>query len=200
LDSPKALFRVCVFCGSRSGTRPEYAEAARRVGTTLAASGLGLVYGGGRIGLMGEVADAALRTGGHVVGIIPEPLALKEIAHSGVSELLVVPDMHQRKALMATRSNAFLALPGGVGTYEEFFEILTWSVLGLHAKPIGLLNIEGYFDPLLALLEHGVEEGFMKPADMQRVLVSDDAEEIVRRLPRFEPPPVGPRWIDLSQT
>ena len=170
------------------------------MGKALARAGIGLVYGGGAIGLMGEAANAAMEAGGHVVGIIPEPLAQKEVAHQGVSELLIVPDMHQRKALMATRSNAFLTLPGGLGTYEEFFEILTWSVLGLHKKPIGLLNVAGYFDPLLTLLEHGVGEGFMKAADLQRILVSAKPEEIVERLPLVEPPPLGPRWIDLEQT
>ena len=134
---------VCVFCGSQVGARPSYAEAARRVGAALAGGGFGLVYGGGRVGLMGTVADACLAAGGRAVGVIPEPLALKEIAHDGLTELVVVPGMHERKALMASRSAGFLALPGGVGTFEEFFEILTWAVLGLHNKPIGLLNVDG---------------------------------------------------------
>ena len=199
MSSAPVSFRVCVFCGSRSGTRPEYTQAARSVGKTLAESGFGLVYGGGKVGLMGEAADAALEAGGEVIGVIPEPLARKEIAHHEVTELIVVPDMHQRKALMNARSNAFITLPGGVGTYEEFFEILSWSMLGLHGKPIGLLNVGGYFDPLLSMLEHGVQEGFMRPTDLQRILVTEDPEELVRQLPTFEMAPLAPRWINRDQ-
>ncbi len=191
---------ICVFCGSQRGARSSYLDAARTVGAMLAKSGLGLVYGGGRVGLMGAVADACLDAGGRVVGIIPDPLARKEIAHEGVSELIVVPGMHERKALMAQRSTAFLALPGGVGTFEEFFEILTWAVLGLHNKPIGLLNVDGYYDPLLALLDHAVAERFVRPEHLGLLLVSDDAERIVARLPQHVPPPPGPKWIDLSET
>jgi uncharacterized protein (TIGR00730 family) len=191
---------VCVFCGSSRGARPLYAEAARRVGQALAASGLGLVYGGGRVGLMGEVADAALGAGGRVVGIIPEPLALKEIAHGGVSELVVVPGMHERKAQMAARSIAFLTLPGGIGTYEEFFEILTWATLGLHRKPIGILNVDGYFDPLAALLDHAVTERFLRPEHLALLRIGTEPERLVAELLRFEPPPPGPLWIDLEQT
>lgn len=191
---------VCVFCGSQRGSRPEYERAARRVGEALAGRGLGLVYGGGRIGLMGAVADAALAAGGRVVGVIPEPLTIKELAHDGCTELLVVPGMHERKALMAGRSAAFLALPGGVGTFEEFFEILTWAVLGLHGKPIGVLNVAGYFDPLIALLDHAVAERFVRPEHLRMLLVSDDPDEIVARLRDFVPPSPGPKWIDLEQT
>lgn len=200
METPEPGYRICVFCGSRPGTRPVYSRLAGQVGRVIARAGFGLVYGGGRVGLMGDAANAALEAGGEVIGVIPEPLARKEIAHEGCSELIVVPDMHQRKALMAARSDAFLTMPGGVGTYEEFFEILTWSVLGLHAKPIGLLNVDGYFDPLIALLEHGVEEGFMSPTDLQRVLVSDDPEDLVSRLPGLETGPPRPRWIEQDQT
>ncbi len=200
MESPKPDFRICVFCGSRSGTRPAYIELAQHLGKAIASAGFGLVYGGGRVGLMGEAANAALAAGGEVIGVIPEPLARKEVAHNEVTELIIVPDMHQRKALMAARSDAFITMPGGIGTYEEFFEILTWSVLGLHAKPIGLLNVDGYFDPLLALMEHGVEEGFMKPTDLQRILVSTDPADLVQRLPSFEVAPLGPRWINSDQT
>jgi uncharacterized protein (TIGR00730 family) len=191
---------VCVFCGSSRGARPLYSEAARAVGAAIAANGLGLVYGGGRVGLMGEVADAVLAAGGPVIGVIPEPLALKEVAHTGVTELVVVPGMHERKALMASRSTAFLALPGGIGTFEEFFEILTWAALGLHNKPIGLLNIDGYYDPLLGLLAHAVAERFVRPEHVALLLTSADPAALVAELPRFQPPPPGPLWIDLDQT
>ncbi len=191
---------VCVFCGSARGRRPIYEKAARRVGTALGKAGLPMVYGGGRVGLMGVVADAVLAAGGQVVGVIPEPLAIKEVAHEGVTELIVVPGMHERKALMASRAGAFLTLPGGIGTFEEFFEILTWAALGLHRKPVALLNVEGYFDPLLKLLDHAVNEGFLRPTHVALLLVSDDPEGLVAALPGFRPPPPGPLWIDESQT
>ncbi len=192
--------RVCVFCGSSQGIRPSYAEAARRVGRAIARHGLGLVYGGGRVGLMGVLADAAVEAGGEVVGIIPDPLASKEIAHGGLTELIVVPGMHERKALMAEMSAGFLMLPGGVGTFEEFFEIVTWAVLGLHQKPVGLLNVDGYFDPLLALLGHAVAERFVRPEHLAMILVSDQPEAIATGLLDFKPPAAGPKWIDLGQT
>jgi uncharacterized protein (TIGR00730 family) len=191
---------ICVFCGSSPGHRPEYAEAAERLGLALAHKGLGLVYGGGRVGLMGKVADAVLTAGGHTIGVIPEPLMQKEIAHSGLSELIVVPGMHERKATMARLSSGFITLPGGVGTFEEFFEILTWAVLGLHNKPLGLLNIDGYFDPLLALLDHGVTEGFIRPIHLGLLLVSSEPEAIVSDLLAHKPPPPGPLWIEPDQT
>lgn len=191
---------VCVFCGSSRGSRPSYLEAARRVGSTLARRRLGLVYGGGRVGLMGTVADAALAEGGRVVGIIPDPLATKEIAHDGLTELIVVPGMHERKAMMTERSSGFLTLPGGVGTFEEFFEILTWAVLGLHRKPVGLLNVEGYFDPLFALLDHAVAERFVRPEHLALLVVSNEPEQIAADLLGHVPPPPGPKWIDLDET
>lgn len=191
---------ICVFCGSQRGARPIYAEAAVRVGSTLARDGLGLVYGGGRVGLMGVLADATLAAGGRVVGVIPEHLSAKEIAHDGLTELVIVPGMHERKALMSLRSRAFLALPGGVGTFEEFFEILTWAVLGLHRKPIGLLNVEGYYDPLIRMMDDAVTERFFRPEHRDLVIVSDDPEGIVSRLASCEPPFAGPKWIDMSET
>jgi uncharacterized protein (TIGR00730 family) len=194
------LERVCVFCGSSRGSRPVYADAAARIGRVMAALGLGLVYGGGRVGLMGVVADAALGGGGEVVGIIPEALAQKEVAHAGLTELIVVGSMHERKARMAERSDAFLALPGGIGTFEEFFEVLTWAALGIHAKPIAILNTDGYYDPLLSLLEHARSERFVRPEHLELLLVGDDPEKLIERLTRFEPPPPGPLWIDLEQT
>jgi uncharacterized protein (TIGR00730 family) len=191
---------VCVFCGSSAGSRPAYAEAAWRVGTTLAHHGLGLVYGGGQVGLMGVLADAALAAGGRVIGVIPEPLATKELAHTGLTELRVVRTMHERKALMAELSAGFLALPGGVGTFEEFFEIVTWAVLGLHRKPVGLLNVEGYYDPLRALLDHAVAERFVRPEHRALVVVSDQPEILAADLLFLTPPSPGPKWIDLNQT
>ncbi|MBX6312592.1 MAG: TIGR00730 family Rossman fold protein [Isosphaeraceae bacterium] len=196
---PKLSY-VCVFCGSQPGVRPLYAEAARRVGAALARSGLGLVYGGGRVGLMGIVADAALAEGGRVIGVIPEALSAREIAHAEVTELIVVPGMHERKALMAAQASAFLALPGGVGTLEEFFEILTWAVLGLHNKPIGILNVDGYYDPLLHLLRHAADEGFLRPRHLELLLVSDDPEWLAVNILSHVPPPPGPIWIGPDET
>ena len=191
---------ICVFCGSSTGARPAYADAARRVGRAIAEHGLGLVYGGGSVGLMGIVADACLSAGGRVVGVLPEPLSIKELAHEGLTEMHVVPGMHERKALMAAKASAFLTLPGGVGTYEEFFEIFTWAVLGLHAKPLGILNVEGYFDPLLELLKHGAEERFIRRAHLDMLCVGEQPESLVAALPEYRPPHSGPIWIDLNQT
>jgi uncharacterized protein (TIGR00730 family) len=182
---------IGIYCGSATGTNPEYAEMARRLGRILADRKLGLVYGGGRVGLMGLVADAVLEAGGRVVGVIPEALATKEVAHDGLTELHVVADMHERKALMAHRADAFLTLPGGIGTFEEFFETLSWAALGLHHKPMGVLNVAGYFDPLLALLDHAVAERFLRRAFFDLIVVSEDPEEIVEvlaaRTPIFRP-------------
>jgi uncharacterized protein (TIGR00730 family) len=191
---------VCVFCGSSRGSRPAYAEAARRLGAALARRGLGLVYGGGRVGLMGIVADAALAEGGRVVGVIPTPLARKEIAHHGLTELHVVPTMHDRKALMAEKSSGFITLPGGIGTLEEFFEIHTWAALGLHQKPIGILNVDGYFDPLLALLDHLAGERFVRSRYLDLLFVSDQPEAMATDLLNFSPPPPNARWINLDET
>ncbi len=188
---------VCVYCGSSKGARPVYADAARRVGEALGRLGIGLVYGGGRTGLMGVVADAVLEAGGRVVGVIPEHLAGPELAHGGLSELHVVAGMHERKALMARLASGFLTLPGGVGTYEEFFEVLTWAALGLHAKPIGVLNVAGYFDPLLRLLDHAVAERFARPRHLDLVRVSDDPEALAADLLLRTPPDPGPLLPDL---
>jgi len=169
---------LCVYCGSSVGSKPAYAAAAREVGRALGRRGLGLVYGGGRVGLMGIVADAVLAAGGEVVGVIPGPLATAEVAHEELTELHVVAGMHERKAMMAARASGFLTLPGGIGTYEEFFETLTWAALGLHAKPMGLLNVDGYFDPLLRLLDGGVTEGFVRREHRDLIRVSADPEAI----------------------
>lgn len=176
------LKRLCVFCGSRAGTHPRYREAARRLGLALASRGMGLVYGGGSIGLMGVVADAALSSGGEVIGVIPAFLNDLEIGHRGVTELRVVNSMHERKAIMAELSDAFMALPGGFGTVEEFCEVLTWVQLRLHAKPCALLNVHGFFDPLLRLFDQQVAEGFLSPQNRALVLAGPEPEPLLERL------------------
>jgi uncharacterized protein (TIGR00730 family) len=185
---------VCVFCGSRVGGPDVYAEAARRLGDLLARRGLGLVYGAGHIGLMGVLADAALAAGGRVVGVIPQDLVDRELAHRGLTELCVVDTMHQRKALMADRSDAFVALPGGYGTLDETFEILTWGQLGLHTKPVGLLNVAGFFDSLLAWLDHAVREGLLKPKHRELLQVDADAERLLTRLAVGPPTDLPQKW------
>ena len=155
--------RICVFCGSQVGRRPLYAAAATALGTLLAQRGIGLVYGGGKIGLMGVVADAALAAGGEVIGVIPERLMNRELGHGGVTDLRVVDSMHERKAMMSELSDGFIALPGGYGTFEEFFEVVTWMQLGIQSKPCGLLNVGGYYDMLLALLDHASQRNLHPP-------------------------------------
>jgi uncharacterized protein (TIGR00730 family) len=186
---------ICVFCGSASGKQPSYAEAARELGRSLAERGLGLVYGGGRVGLMGEVATAALAAKGEVLGVIPHSLSRKEIALTECTELIVVDTMHARKALMADRSDAFVALPGGFGTCDELFEILTWGQLGIHRKPVGLLNVNGFFTPLLAWLDHIVAEGLLKAKHRELVLVADTVPELLAKLITWTPPEVNLKWI-----
>lgn len=173
---------VCVFCGSRPGVRPEYLELAAGFGRALAARSLALVYGGASVGMMGRMADAALAAGGRVIGVIPRTLVDREVAHGGLSELCVVDTLHQRKALMAERSDAFVALPGGVGTLDELFEIVTWRVLGLHAKPIGLLDAGGYFDRLVAVLDHMVGQGFLEAGHRSLVHRADRIDDLLDRL------------------
>jgi uncharacterized protein (TIGR00730 family) len=187
--------RLCVFCGSSAGDRPEYAEAARTFARLLAGNGLGLVYGGGHVGLMGVLADAVLEAGGEVIGVIPQALVDRELAHSGLTELRVVDTMHQRKALMADLSDAFAALPGGYGTLDELFEILTWAQLGIHAKPIGLLNVGAFFDPLLTWVRHACAEGFIRQQDLDMMKVAADATALLDALAL--PPRVPPvtRWV-----
>ena len=177
--------RVCVFCGASSGRLPAYADAARAVGSALARRGVGLVYGGGRVGLMGAVADAALAAGGEVVGVIPQELVERELAHSGVTDLRVVGSLHERKALMAELADGFVALPGGFGTLDELLEQLTWSQLGLHAKPVGLLDVEGYWRPLIELARHATEEGFVRESDLAAIAVATEPEALLDRLERM---------------
>ncbi|HEU4530409.1 MAG TPA: TIGR00730 family Rossman fold protein [Steroidobacteraceae bacterium] len=187
--------RVCVFTGSSPGARPEYAAAAQQFGAEIAGRGYELVYGGGRVGLMGVIADAVLASGGRVIGVIPENLVAKEIGHSGLTELRIVKSMHERKALMADLSDAFVAMPGGIGTMEEFFEVLTWAQLGLHAKPCGLLQVAGYFDALLALLDRAVQERFVKAEHMTMLIASVSPTELLDRLAAYRAPLVD-KWID----
>ena len=177
--------RVCVFCGASSGRLPDYAEAARAFGAAAAARGLGIVYGGGRVGLMGAVADAALAAGGEVIGVIPQELVDRELAHDGLTELRIVRSLHERKALMAELSDAFVALPGGFGTLDELLEQLTWSQLGLHEKPIGLFDVDEYWRPLIALARHATEEGFVRESDLGAIAVGMDAEGLLDRLERM---------------
>jgi uncharacterized protein (TIGR00730 family) len=179
--------RIAVYCGSQKGVRPEYAAAAQALGTLLAREQIDLVYGGGMVGLMGIVADAVLQHGGHVIGVIPEKLVIKEVVHETLPDLRVVKTMHERKALMAELADAFIALPGGFGTFEEFFEVLAWAQLGWHPKPFGLLNIAGFYRPLLEFLDHTRDEGFIRPQHRELVLVADGAEEMLRRLRGFRP-------------
>ena len=186
--------RLCVFCGSTTGTDPRYRHAAAELGRLLASRGLGLVFGGGSVGLMGVVADAALAEGGDVVGVIPHALAARELAHRDVGDMRVVPSMHARKALMAELSDGFVALPGGLGTLEELFEIATWGQLGIHRKPVGVLNVAGYYDPLTALLDHAVAEGFVSAENRRLVVVDDSAASLLDRL-LAQRPPEGPEWI-----
>ena len=188
---------LCVFCGSSVGGRPGYREAARALGGAVAERGWSLVYGGAGLGLMGTVADAALEAGGSVVGVLPERLFRRERAHPGLSELVVVSSMHERKAEMARRADAFVALPGGIGTLEELFEILTWSQLGIHGKPVALFNTEGYFDALLGFLDHQVAEGFLRPGDRRRLQVAEDVEELLE-LVAEGPERTGGAGLDLD--
>jgi uncharacterized protein (TIGR00730 family) len=190
---------ICVFCGSSSGVRPVYAETAQVLGRLMVKRNLGLVYGGGNVGLMGTIADAVTVGGGRVVGVIPEALMKRELAHRGVAELLVVQSMHERKAKMAELSDAFIAMPGGFGTFEEFCEILTWAQLGLHRKPCGILNVEGFYDPLLSLFDQAVTEGFLHPENRQLVIQETDPERLLDKLANFVFRKTE-RWIDRDES
>jgi uncharacterized protein (TIGR00730 family) len=191
--------RVCVFCGSSPGRKPAYLEAARAMGRALARRGIGLVYGGGHVGLMGAVADAALAAGGEVVGVIPRGLQLRELAHEGLTTLHVVGSMHERKARMAELAEGFVALPGGMGTLEELAEILTWAQLGLHARPCGLLDVAGYYDPLVAFLDRAVAEGFVRPDHRRLLVVAQDPDALLDAFAGWQPPSVE-KWIDTRSS
>ena len=188
--------RICVFCGSNPGAHPDYRDAATALANILADRGLGLVYGGASVGLMGTIADAILKRGIEVVGVIPHPLISREIAHKGLAELRVVASMHERKAVMAELSDGFIAMPGGFGTLEEFFEIVTWGQLGIHAKPFGLLNVRNYFDDLLRFLDHCVDEQFLKPKHRATILTAADPSALLDLFADYQPAG-GHKWFDL---
>jgi uncharacterized protein (TIGR00730 family) len=187
MASDRSLNRICVFCGTNPGSRPAYGLAARELGRALAESEIELVYGGASVGVMGELADSVQEHGGHVTGIIPQQLMEKEAAHTGIRNLIVVASMHQRKSQMADMSDGFIALPGGIGTLEGFFEILTWGQLGIHAKPSGILNVEGYFDGLTDFLDHAVREGFLTEAHRQAIMVESEPSRLLDRLRNYSP-------------
>jgi uncharacterized protein (TIGR00730 family) len=192
------LSSICVFCGSNAGADPAYLHAAQEVGQGLAQRGIRVVYGGGKVGMMGAVADAARDAGGEVVGVIPQAIFDLEIGHTGLDDLRVVGSMHERKALMAELSDAFVALPGGIGTLEELFEVYTWAQLGIHAKPLGLMDVAGYYRPLVAFLDHAVQERFLRPDTRTLLAVSEDFEDLLDGLARWEPVTVH-KWIDLDE-
>ena len=193
------LSSICVFGGSNAGARPAYPHAAEVVGRSLAQRGVRVVYGGATVGMMGTLADAARREGGEVIGVIPQAIFDREIGHTGLDDLRVVGSMHERKALMAELSDAFIALPGGIGTLEELFEVYTWAQLGIHAKPLGLLDVAGYFQPLVAFLDHAVQERFLRPEMRTLLAVSDDLDDLLAALETSEPVTLQ-KWIDLDQT
>lgn len=187
METERSFRRLCVFCGTNAGARPEYGTAARQLGELLAAEGIELVYGGASVGIMGELADAVQENGGHVTGIIPQQLVKKEEAHRGIPDLIVVASMHQRKSQMADLSDGFVALPGGIGTLEGFFEILTWGQLGIHSKPSGILNVAGYFDHLIGYLDHAVAEGFLRQEHRDSIMVESDPRTLLDRMRAFAP-------------
>src|ERR1700739_4229881 len=187
--------RICVFCGSSAGSQPEYRACAQQLGAELTRRKIGLVYGGGNVGLMGAIADSVLEAGGEAIGVIPEHLMTREIGHKRLTKLHIVHSMHQRKALMADLSDAFIALPGGFGTLEELCEIVTWSQLGLHAKPCGISNVHGYCSPLLAMFDHAVQERFLKAENRQLVLARDSVVELLEALEEWRPVRIE-KWLD----
>ncbi len=191
--------RVCVYAGSNVGVRPEYTASAEQLARVLVAREIDVVFGGGNVGLMKVVADTAMNAGGTVIGIMPEALMAREIGHPEITELRVVGSMHERKAMMADLSDGFIALPGGLGTLEEFVEIATWAQLGLHAKPFGLLDVAGFYAPLVAYLDHTVEEGFLRPRHRAMMHVAEDADALLDAFAAWQPPPLH-TWIDLDET
>jgi len=190
---------LCVFCGSSAGRDPAFAAAAHAFGLLLARERITLVYGGGHVGLMGVLADAALGEGGRVVGVIPRGLWDREVGHRGTTEMHIVETMHERKAMMASLADGFVALPGGLGTLEEIFEVWTWAQLGIHAKPCGFLDVAGYYAPLLAFLDQAVERGLVRPEHRAMAVVEDDGERLLRRLAEYEPPRVA-KWVTPAET
>ncbi len=198
LQPVRQVQRLCVFCGSSSGARPLYAEAAAQLGRELAKSKIAVVFGGGRVGLMGILADSVLRAGGQAIGVMPRALVEKEIAHTSLTELHVVESMHQRKALMADLADAFLLLPGGFGSWEEFFEVVTWLQLGIHSKPCAVLNVAGYYDTLLSLTSHALKEGFLRSAHKEMLIVEEDPVRLLGRL-EVAPIPSETKWVEPGE-
>jgi uncharacterized protein (TIGR00730 family) len=199
-NSLRRVERICVFCGASPGARPEYAEATRELARLVIAEGIGVVYGGGGVGRMGALADEVIASGGELTGVIPRALVDREIAHRDVMDMRVVGSMHERKALMAELSDAFVALPGGIGTLEELFEVYTWAQLGLHSKPCALLNVAGYYDGIADFLALAVSERFLREETRDLLLVDTDPAALIDRLRSFEPPAVVPKWIDRDET
>jgi len=193
------LQRVCVYCASNDGARPEYLAAARALGHAMATRDICVVYGGGRVGLMGALADAAIAAGGEVIGVMPHALVQREVAHRGLTALHVVDSMHDRKAMLAELADAFIALPGGLGTLEEFFETWTWAQLGVHRKPVGLLDVAEYWQPLVRMLEHAEREGFLRGTPAEWLVMDTDANGMLDRMAEFTPPSMR-RWMRLGET
>lgn len=191
--------RLCVYCGSSPGKKSEYGEAARQLGSIMVSKNIDLVYGGASVGVMGEIADSVIKGGGEVIGVIPQTLLEKEVAHTGISDLRVVDSMHERKALMAELSDGFIALPGGLGTIEEFFEVMTWAQLGMHQKPCGLLNVCQYYQKLIDFLNHAVTERFLKEVHRSLVLVEESPDALLQKFEAYETPEVA-KWIDKKST
>ncbi|TWT41744.1 LOG family protein YvdD [Phycisphaerae bacterium RAS1] len=194
----REIRRLCVFCGSSNGANPAYADAARRLGRRLAAERIRLVYGGGNVGLMGVLADEVLAHGGEVIGVIPHGLAVKEVAHESLTELHVVDSMHTRKAMMEELADGFIALPGGLGTFEEIFEIITWAQLGIHSKPCGILNAAGYYDKLIEFLDHAVAERLVRREHRAMIQIEQDEGVLLDRMRKYEPPQIE-KWIRVEQ-
>jgi uncharacterized protein (TIGR00730 family) len=193
------LKRICIFCGTSAGASPVYREKARQIGEILASLSIGIVYGGGSVGLMGAMAEAGQRAGAEVIGIITKDLLDIEVANKAIPRLCVVGSMHERKSLMADLSDGFIALPGGFGTLEEFMEVVTWSQLGVHRKPCGLLNVNGYYDFLLNMCDHAVKEGFITPIDRQLIVADSDPQSLIDRLNKFDVPPPS-KWMSMAET
>ena len=191
--------RVCVFCGSNTGNDPAYIEAAQSLGRLFAREGIALVYGGGSVGLMGQLADAVLEAGGEAIGVIPHALWAREVGHRGLTDLRIVDTMHERKATMAELADAFIALPGGLGTLEEIFEVWTWAQLGLHQKPLGFLDVNGFYAPLMEFLDRAVRARFVKEQHRAIAMIASDAEALLRRFDSWQPPRVE-KWITKEET
>lgn len=193
------MARICVFCGANLGNKEIYVQVAQQLGALMVKQGLGLVYGGASVGIMGEIANAVLKEGGEVVGVIPQFMVDKEVAHQRITDLRIVNSMHERKALMANLADGFIALPGGFGTLEEFCEILTWAQLDIHNKPCGLLNIDQYYNKLIEFIDYGVTEGFIKVADRKRILIDDDPEKLLEKMANYQADPAD-TWLGMNKT